>query len=267
MAAETSDALLVRVLGPIDVVIGGEVVAISGRCERKLLGALAISANHGVVSSDHLAEILWRDNPPASRDNTLQTHLSHLRRLLGTSRIECENHGYRLCLDNDELDALEFERLAAEAADSRSRPGQCLLVCRQALGLWRGVPFGDFVDEDPFRLEAIRLEEHRLSAVEFQLESEIALGRGILAIGSLESLVEEYPYRERLWYLLALELARCGRRVEAIRACIDLRHLLEEVGLEPSMAMRKLEEEILAESPNVRTRLLPDALEDRSLFE
>ncbi len=76
-----------------------------------------------------------------------------------------------------------------------------------------------------------------------------------MVVGSLEVLVEEHPYRERFWYLLVVALALSGRRVEALRACTDLREILAEVGLEPIAAIRQLEDEVLTEQADVRGRL------------
>lgn len=245
---------MVRVLGPIDLMTKASVVVPKGRIGRKLLGALAISVNHA-VSFDRLAEIIWRESPPPSVENTLQTYIFRLREDLGHERIIGEDHSYALQLNPDQLDALAFERLASRAADSREDPGRCVAVCREAMSLWRGVPFGEFADEDPFRLEAMRLDELRLYVMELQLAAELELGREEMVVGTLEALVEDHPYRERLWYLLIEALALCGRRVEALRAFHSLRAILARVGLEPSAEIRNLEEEIVSEDPRLRPRL------------
>lgn len=246
--------LIVRVLGPIDLLVDGNVVVPKGRIGRKLLGALAISVNHA-ISSDRLAEIIWHQSPPPSVDNTLQTYIYRLREEIGHDRIVGEDHSYALELSPAQMDALEFERLASLAATCGEDPGECVGVCKEALSLWRGVPFGEFADEDPFRLEALRLDELRLYVMELRLAAELELGREEMAVGTLEALVEDYPYRERLWYLLIEALALCGRRVEALRAFRRLRDILEEVGLAPSAEIRDLEEEILSEDPRLRPHL------------
>ncbi len=249
------ELVMVRLLGPVDVVTTGGVVAIGSRLQRMVLAALATSANH-IVSSDQLAQIIWRDDPPPSRDNTLQTYIARLRNVLGHDRIStAEEQGYQLRVGPDELDALIFERRANEAAKARTQPDQCLDLCKQALALWRGVPFGALVDDDPFRLEAIRLDEVRLFVIELQLECQLVLGRGEVVVGALEALVVEYPYRERIWHLLIAALSMCGRRVEALRACDQLRKVLGEVGLEPTTEIKHLEDEIVDEDPAVRPRL------------
>ena len=233
---------LVRVLGPVDAVSTTGVIAIASRLERKLLAALALSARHAVPSSV-LADILWGDDPPPSRSKTLHAYVSRLRQALGPGRVISEDSSYMLLVHKHELDALVFEELVAQAADVRQQPELCREACRSALSLWRGVAFGTFADEDPFRLEAIRLDEMRLFVVELQLESEIALGHHEMTVGSLQALAQEYPYRERIWELLVTALVRCGRRVEALRACGALRGVLGDVGLEPTPLIARLEEQ------------------------
>ena len=242
------DDQIIRVLGPIDVLTPSGPVAVGGRQARAVLGALAIGAKHA-VSVDHLHDVLWDDHPPASADNTLQSYVSHLRGLLGGAAIVSVDHSYELNVGVDDIDALVFERLVADAIESRDDPERCQRICRQALALWRGRPFGDLGDDEGFRVEAYRLDELRLLAMELALEADLMMGNDELVVGELESAVEEHPYRERLWYLLITALARCGRRVEALRACERLRLELAEVGLGPTDELTSLERDILAGNP------------------
>ncbi len=254
MNERTARSVLIRVLGPVDVVVDGAVERLGSRMERKLLAALALSANHA-VSVDQLSHLLWGDRPPPSRANTLQTYVARLRRSLGGDTIVSSDHGYELRVARSELDAVVFDGLAATAASMRMDPAACRSACRDALSLWRGVPFGAFADEDPFRLDAIRLDETRIFLVELMLESEVALGNEELVVGSLEALVAEYPCRERMWELLATALSLCGRRVEALRAIEDFRRALRDVGLEPTEGTRSLEREIFSQDDLVGSRL------------
>ena len=244
----------IRILGPIDVVAETGTIAISGRHERMLLGGLAVSVNRA-VRFDDLAQILWGDEPPHSRDNALQTSVSRLRAVVGHDRISAEDHSYILTGTASDLDSLAFEALVAEAVFRRKDPERCLDVCKKATELWRGVPFGDFADEDPFRLEVIRLDELRLCAIELQMESELAVSNEELVAGTLEGLVSQYPYRERIWRLLIIALALDGRRVEALRACQELRSVLGDVGLGPTGEIEALEDRILADHADLRLTL------------
>ena len=145
----------------------------------------------------------------------------------------------------DQIDALRFEDLLLRATEFRSEPERCQALCREALGLWGGDPFGDLYDDETFRLEAQRLEELRVGVMELEMEAELALGNYEIVVAELESAVEEHPYREHLWYLLIEALLRSERRVDALRACHRLDRALSEVGVDAGDQLRRVEERIL----------------------
>lgn len=233
----------VRVLGPIDVVVDEEPVLLGSMHLRKLLASLVVAANHA-VSIDRLADILWGDSPPPSRDNTLQSYVYRLRHLICPEAITSEDHSYTLRVEAHQLDALRFELLVNQAVEQRQDAPACAGLAREALAVWRGDPFGDIADVDPFRLEALRLLELRLFAMELKLECDLAMGRHEMAIGPLQALVQEYPYNERLWCLLVDALASSGRRVEALARIERLTAVLAEMDLHPSSQIRDFEERL-----------------------
>lgn len=247
---------LIRVLGPVDVVTPSGRAGIGGLQVKTLLAALVVSARRAVPVSS-LTELLWRDDPPPAADNTLQTYISQLRQALGREAVVAVDHSYRLDVDPDQIDAVQFERLVSQASDERDEPERCRELCRDALRLWRGRPFGELADTGPFALEAYRLDELRLATMELMLESELALGRHELIVGELESAVVEHPYHEGLWYLLIEALDRSGRRVEALRTCTRLRHVLAKVGIEPGERLVELEQAILDGRPGPSPPRLP----------
>jgi DNA-binding SARP family transcriptional activator len=238
------DECMVRILGPVDVLTPAGPRSVGGRQARAVLAALAIGADHA-VSIDHLRQTLWCDHPPASADNTLQSYISDLRHLLGAEAIKRIDHAYELDIGAQHIDAVRFESLLGRAIDAKTDPEKCSRLSRDALRLWRGRPFGDLADEEPFRLEAYRLDELRLATMELSIEADLALGNHELVVSELEVAIEENPYREHLWYLLIEALAGHGRRVEALRACQRLRKMLAEVGMEAGDDLRSIEQQIL----------------------
>jgi DNA-binding SARP family transcriptional activator len=92
------------------------------------------------------------------------------------------------------------------------------LVLREALDLWGGAPYADFQDTWFGTTEAARLGEMRLAALEARIDADLALGRHAEVTAELESLVREYPLRERFWALLMLALYRNGRQSDALLA-------------------------------------------------
>jgi DNA-binding SARP family transcriptional activator len=95
-------------------------------------------------------------------------------------------------------------------------------------------------------VEAGRLEELRLGAVEDRIEADLALGRHADLVSEMEALVATCPLRERLHGQLMLALYRCGRQAEALEAYQAARRtLVGELGLEPGPELQRLEHAIL----------------------
>ena len=88
-------------------------------------------------------------------------------------------------------------------------------------------------------------------ALEERIEADLALGRHAELIGELEALIAEHPHRERLRGQLMLALYRSGRQAEALEAYRDARAALDELGIEPSAALRQLERQVLAQDPSL----------------
>jgi WD40 repeat protein len=138
-------------------------------------------------------------------------------------------------------------RGAALAAGAPDAAGAAL---REALALWRGGAFQEFQDSEFGAAEADRLAELRLGAVEDRVAADLAQGRDRELVAELEGLVREHPLRERFWAQLLLALYRSGRQAEALEAYQRARRtLVEELGIEPSGELRRLEAAILAQDP------------------
>ncbi len=249
------DTLHVGLLGPIEAHVGGRAICLGGRHEQMVLAALALGLNQP-VSTCTLVEAVWDGDPPRSQLDTLQSIVSRLRRRLGHEAIQSIDHSYRLIAEPDHVDAIRFERLLARASSMLADdPASAASFALDALSLWRSIPFGDLADSEFLGPDVRRLEALRLSALEVRLEADVECGRLATSIASLQGAIEENPYRERLWYLLVLALARDGRRVDALRACHRLRIDLSEVGIAPSADMCDLEQMVLTEAPTVRSHL------------
>ena len=106
--------------------------------------------------------------------------------------------------------------------------------------------------------EAARLEEARLAALEERIEADLAFGRHAELVAELEALTREHPLRERLRAQQMLALYRAGRQADALAAYRDARErLVEELGVEPGPALRRLEQAVLEHDPALGA---PDAL-------
>jgi DNA-binding SARP family transcriptional activator len=96
-----------------------------------------------VVSIDRLIDELWGQAPPSAATASLQAYVSNLRRVLEPGRkprapaavLVSEPPGYALRVPPDRLDAVRFERLAAEGRSAlvAGEAGTALAILAAAL--------------------------------------------------------------------------------------------------------------------------------------
>jgi DNA-binding SARP family transcriptional activator len=256
-----------RLLGPLEVVENGEAIEIPPGKQRTLLAALLLSANE-IVSVDRLIDAVWGTAPPDTAGNALQVYVSQLRRRLEPNRargtepevLRTAPPGYLLRVGETALDLAEFERLTGEGRRALGEGdfGLASTRLRDGLALWRGSALADVPLEAAYASEPARLDDMRLAAVEDRLEAEIALGNCAEHIPTIETLIMENPLRERLRGQLMLALYRTGRQAEALAAYASTREaLVEELGIEPSPALQRLERAILVQDPELEVIAAP----------
>jgi YVTN family beta-propeller protein len=241
------------VLGPLEVSLDRGPLSLGGRKQRRLLAVLLLHANE-VVSRDQLIDALWGERVPPSAAESLDAYVYRLRKLLGHDRLPREGGGYMLRVEPGELDADEFERLVARAGPSAEVGDHRAAVdpLTEALALWRGPAWADMLELPLASLDAQRLEELRLSALESRIEAELASGGGPELVPELEQLVSEHPLRERLLSGLMLGLYRAGRHTDALNAFHAARQrLVDELGLEPGPELHELQRRILQHDPSL----------------
>lgn len=99
------------------------------------------------------------------------------------------------------------------------------------------------------RLEAIRLDQQRLVVAEDRFQPLLDLGRYPRAIPELEAFVAAELLRERARAQLMQAVHWTGRQPDALRTYREYLELLgEQLGLEPSLQLKTLEESILSDS-------------------
>lgn len=242
-----------RALGPLEAHHDGERLALGGPRQRLVLAVLLTHANE-VVSTDRLIEDVWRGERAADARRTLQSYISHLRRVIepaAPDTLVARTPGYVLAVDSEQIDLHRFENLAADGKRLvESDPAAAADLLWKALSLWRGAPYADLGGEPALRAEITRLEEARLTALEYRIDAELALGRDSGLVGELETLIQEHPFRERFRGQLMLALYRAGRQSEALRAFTQARRTLgDELGIEPTPELKRLEQQILEQDP------------------
>src|SRR4051794_8917577 len=252
--ASARRAMEFRILGPLEVTNELGPVAMGGIKPRALLAVLLLHANES-VSAERLALALWGDDAPAGATRTVRVYVSRLRKALGDAdAVTTTAAGYRLRVRPDELDAERFQRGVAEGrlALAAGEPERAALVLERALALWRGPPLADLAFEPFAQDEIARLEEQRLSALEARAEAHLATGRHVELVSELRSLLAAHPTREGLAAQLMLALYRSGRQAEALEVYRGTRHVLvEESGVEPGPALRRLHQAVLAQDPGL----------------
>ena len=155
-------------------------------------------------------------------------------------------------IDADRLDSTQVQQLLTRARESASggELDAASELFRQALALWRGRTLAGLELESDGRHEIEQLEELRLTALMDRIDCDLALGRHEQLIGELNRLVGENPLRERLRGQQMLALYRADRQAEALDAYQQARDLLvEELGIDPSPALQRLQKGILAQDP------------------
>src|SRR6266536_2555466 len=226
------------VLGPLEVRVAGRPVAVPGARQRALLTALLLRRGT-VVAFDRLVDDVFGEQPPDEARNALQTYAARLRYALGPAAgvVVTRAPGYALEVPADAVDMQRFTALLARAREAD--------LPAAALALWRGPAYGEFA-ETFARGEALRLQELRLAAREDCATLLVRLGRLAEATAALEAIVAEEPWRERAVDLLVTSLAQAGQARHALAAYASYRdRLRDELGLDPSPKLRRLEQQVL----------------------
>ena len=244
----------VGLLGPLDVRDDrGQPVALTGFRQRTLLALLALRPRV-VTAAERLIEDLWAEKDLRQPANALQVVVFKVRRTLGTDRIVTRPPGYLLDVADDDVDAHRFERLVGEgrAALGDGRAAAAADCFDRALGLWRGAALAEFADVPTAVAAASRWEELRESVSEDRFDALLGIGRHTELVPELDAAITAAPFRERLRGQLMIALYRSGRQADALRAYADARRVLaDELGLEPSTDLRRLETAILDHDPSL----------------
>ncbi|TCO58246.1 DNA-binding SARP family transcriptional activator [Actinocrispum wychmicini] len=207
---------------------------------------LVFHANR-MVTTDGLVGALWAELPPKSYASNLHTYVSRLRARLPGVRIDHAGRGYRLLVATEDVDLLVFREQAAagRTAARAGQPDRAAVHLRRALALWRGHPLGD-MHVPALEADVARLESERLAVFEDCADAELAVGRHVELAAELQAMVVEHPLRERLAGQLMLALRHSGRQAEALEVYRATRAtLIDELGVEPGAALRRLHESML----------------------
>src|SRR5262249_18238955 len=177
-----------------------------------------------------------------------RSHVSHLRHRLADigahDVLVTRQAGYGLFVGPDQVDAAQFEHLLVMGREALGlgEPERAAQLLTSALDLWRGSVLDGLGPPEFANTEAARLEELRLVALDHRMDADLALGQHHAVIAELERLVVAHPFREPLHCQLMLALYRSGRQADALAVSSSVRrHLADELGVDPSPAVRDLD--------------------------
>jgi predicted ATPase/DNA-binding SARP family transcriptional activator len=244
--------VVVRLLGPVDVVdSSGSVHAPDTALRRTLLALLAMRAGE-VLATDWLLEHAWNGRPPGSGSPALRFHISRLRRELGESiPIDTSPGGYRLAVTADQVDALAVEG-KDRAARGENDPAVAAEMYAEMLAMWRGAPFVDVAPCATLDDEAGRLAELRVSITEACFQARLDAGAGRELVADLARATRQHPLRESMWSMLITAQYRSGLQADALRSFERMRALLaDSLGLDPSTELQDLQGRVLQHDPSL----------------
>lgn len=245
------------ILGPLEVRSETTTYRPRGSLQCRLLLALLANARK-LVLIEMLMDEVWPEETPARAENALQAHISRWRHRLnelspGEDRLITHSSGYQLLVSDDEIDAPGFvSGVERVRNDSRAEadPAWAAQELRSLLALWRGPMLGGMSGGPICRATMAMHEESRLAALELLYDYELRSGNHTKVIGELVELLTQYTFKERFRQQLMIALYRSGRQADAINVYRELWHkLADELGLEPSPAMREYERAVLEQNP------------------
>jgi predicted ATPase/DNA-binding SARP family transcriptional activator len=253
--ADSSGEFRIELLGPVEAWVDDRAVALGGQRPRALFAVLALMGGR-VVTTDQLIDELWGEEPPARARDSLQMHVSRLRKGLAEAgadggRLVSQAGGYLLDVRSGECDLDRWRQALGRARRAREdgEPQLAREGLDEALGVWRGQPLAGVSTNSLLAAERARLEEPRLGAIIDGIELDLELGRHGELLGQLEALVISHPFKERLVELQMLALYRAGRQADALDVFQAARaRFVDELGIEPTRPLRELHEGILRHS-------------------
>ncbi|MFD5691995.1 BTAD domain-containing putative transcriptional regulator [Streptomyces rubiginosohelvolus] len=238
-----------QLLGPLALADGSDTVVLQPSKPANLLAALLLHAN-SPVSTEYLQRAIWGEEQPATARAALQTCVLRLRRLFSkhgvTTSIDAMPGGYRITAAPPTLDLLGFRDRVRRAAGLERDPEAELCALRDALSLWQGALLANVRSVVLHRDEVPRLAEERLRAVERVCDLLLGLGRCGEALVDLWTATRVHPGHERFHEQLIEALYRSGRQSQALAEYRRVKgFLLEELGVDPSPSLRRLELAVL----------------------
>ncbi|MQY36124.1 hypothetical protein SRB17_41210 [Streptomyces sp. RB17] len=218
----------------------------------RLRGLLALLAEDLLTGcgTGRLVEGLWGEELPERPGKAVQILVSRLRAQLGADLVVSTPSGYRLALDETQVDSsalLRHETASAERARAGDHAG-ALAEAEAGLALWdgnMGAGSGEDLHDPVVALRAGRAPAHR-ALVRSRALALARLGRREEAAAPLAELAEELARDEEvLAELLRCESATAGRAAALTRYDAYRRRLRDELGTDPGTGLKAVYQDLL----------------------
>jgi DNA-binding SARP family transcriptional activator/tetratricopeptide (TPR) repeat protein len=253
-----------RILGPVELWVGGSRRDFGSRKERCLLAALAYEQPGRPVSANTLMKRVWDTNQPDKARESLYPCVSRIRKALrettGDDRdwVPQRDGAYTLAVSADAVDLWRFRRLRDQARQARAAGDEPRAVdlFGTAERLWRGEPLAGL--DSAWALSVrVALEEDRLTVITERIEAGLRLGQHADLIGELSGLLAQHPLAERIARNLMLALYQSERRADALDVARRTSIRLREAGSSPGPELRELHQRMLNDDPGLSAKNEP----------
>lgn len=251
-----------RLIDGIGASIGGREVSLGGPKQRLVLALLMLEPGR-LISDDRLLDGLWGDDAPAESVVSLRSYISKLRAALGDgdqTLVRRTADGYSLAVQDSRIDVYRFAALAERGSRHlhSGQPNEAVDAFREAHEIWPDGRLGTWSDEVADWPAVSRLQRLWTESRAASFEARLLVGDHLALIPDISAAVAAAPLDERLRLNLATALYRAGRHVEALRALDSARRMLaDEVGVEPSPQLTRLEQAILRHDPSLAWEPVP----------
>ena len=242
VSAMPSPFLSIRLLGPVEIRVDSEPLAVDTRKAVALLAYLAVTGRP--ASRESIAALLWPESDGADARGALRRTLSVLNASLGGRGLRIDRRSVELGADAVDLDLDAFRGLLGRAREHAHDPSAacdaCDAVLDEALDLDRG-PFMDgfsLRDSEPFdEWQVTESEASRrdlAAALERLARSQLAGGHWDRAIAAGRRWLDLDPLHEPAHRLLMTVYASASEEAAAVRQYRECVRILEaELGVAP----------------------------------
>ena len=238
------------ILGPLRVVGPDGEIELRAPKHRALLATLLLGYRDGAVSATRLIDVLWDETPAGHRDQGA----AGPRLPAAPAARAGHDRDAALGLRRARRRSLDLERFEALSAQARTAPPrEAVELLREALALFRGPPLADAPLLRPRQRRAPT--GSRAPAWTRSNAASSSSWTSAAARSSSPSSNASPPSTRTAsasTRQLMLALYRSGRQADALDAYRRARHaLVEDLGLDPSPELQRLEAQILAHDPDL----------------